>query len=87
MINQKKLTPKQKAVIALFKSGNFSVHCHDFCQYSVYTNRFEYKEFTDEEGNELNPGKEIYDTRDASGYLPEIVELLVMALGGKSGTA
>lgn len=87
MINETKLRPEQRKVIELFKSGNFSIHYHGNGQCSVYANRFEYTEFIDGEGNDANPGKEIYDTCDTYGYLPEIVELLVIALGGKSGTA
>lgn len=41
----------------------------------------------DEEGNDLKPGEEVYFSCETEGYLPEIVKLLVQALGGKTGTA
>jgi len=86
ILTLKNLTKEQKAVIELFKTGNFSVHYHDFCVCSVFKDRFDY-DFVDAETGEDIPREEVYEPGDDVGYLPEIVQLLVLALGGKSGSA
>lgn len=88
MLNELKLSSDQKEAIKVLKSGNFSIHYHNNGSGSIYKNRFEYDDFMDEEGNDIQQ-EEVYSFNyDASiGYLPEIVQLLTLALGGNADSA
>jgi len=70
---------KEKAIIELLKSGDFTVAYHNNCELSLYIGRHKYEQLENlEEEDEVE-----LDNFD-SGYCPEIVRLLVKALGGKS---
>ena len=60
-------------IIQLLKSGDFTVAYHDNGVCSIYKGKHKYEDLPDS----------IYEPDDTDGYAPEIVELLVKALGGK----
>ncbi len=67
----------QKQVIELLKTGNFTIAYHDNGSPYLYKGHMTYEEL-EEEGD-------TYDfPNDFLGYCPEVVELLVKALGGKA---
>lgn len=80
---------KQLRVIELFKTGNFSIHFHDSAYGSVYEGRYEYDELNDEDCEPKPEIKEVYEFNEYTnreGYLLDIINLLVTALGGKAGS-
>lgn len=71
---------KEKQIIELLQSGNFTIAYHDNGHCCVYEGKFKYDELP--ENGEV---AEFYD-HQSEGYLPEIVQLLTKALKGKSET-
>ena len=71
---------KHKELLALLRSGKFTVAYHDNGHCCIYKDRWDY--------DSLPEGKEVaeYQYADAEGYLPDIVKVLVQALGGASET-
>lgn len=68
---------KEKEIIELLKSGNFTIAYHDNGVCSLYKDKYtNYDKIYDEK-----PVLEIDCEFD--GYLPKEVELLIKALGGK----
>ena len=66
----------KKGMIELLKSGDFTIAYHDNCSPSLYKGKHEYDELPDEVDYDFDFGN--------NGYIPEVVEILVEALGGKS---
>ena len=67
---------KEKQIIDLLKSGNFTIAYHDSEYCCLYKGKLKYEDLP-EDG-------EVAEFDDVNGYIPDIVELLVKALGGKS---
>lgn len=68
---------EREKLIALLKSGNFSVASHDYGQVSIYEGRYDgYDSLSDE--------KEVGDfsLSDSDGYMQDVISLLTEALGG-----
>jgi hypothetical protein len=63
---------KKDKVIELLKTGEFTVAYHDNDSCYIYKGHRRYE----------NLGKEIFSPDGSNGYAPEIVEMLVEALGG-----
>ena len=68
----------KEEVIKLLKSGNFTIAYHDNGDARIYKGHYSYDDL---------PEKEIYSPEDQfDGYIPEVVEMLVIALKGKVDT-
>ena len=77
------MTKKDKEIVALIRSGNFTLHYHD--QKSSILLRGKHKihqleKLSDERIEELTVKE--YDSNGYVGYLPEEVIYLVTAIGG-----
>ncbi len=70
---------KNKQIIELLKSGDFTIAYHDNAYCTLHKGKHEYEDCTDENEVAVFGG-------NGNGYLPEEVELLVKALGGKAHT-
>jgi len=70
-------------VLAILRSGNFTVICWDNDQYSFYEGK-QTAHTVQEEGvnGRLEPFIE-FDQGESDGYLPSAVALLIQALGGE----
>lgn len=65
----------KKKVIEILKSGDFTIAYHDSDYCDIYMGKHNYEDL---------PEKPIKECEDKYiGYIPEVVELLVKALGGK----
>ena len=69
---------KEKQIIDLLKSGNFTIAYHDNEYCCLYKGKLEY--------DNLPEDGEIAEYDDSRGYIPDIVDILVKALGGKAET-
>lgn len=68
---------KDKEILELMRSGNFTIAFHDYSRGSFYKGRHEYEDLPEKEEFE-------FDLHDGfKGYAPEIMILLVKALKGK----
>lgn len=73
-----------KAIIALLKSGDFTIAGHDGGVFSLYKGRYKNYDSIPEDTSE-----EVYifeDWTNDNGYITEIIDVLVKALGGKTNT-
>jgi hypothetical protein len=70
---------QHKELLALLRSGKFTVAYHDNGHCCIYNGKYCYDDLPEKEVAE-------YDYSDAEGYLPDIVKVLVQALGGWSET-
>lgn len=90
MPRKQKFNKAQLKTIELLKTGNFSLHFHDSAYGSIYEGHHQYDQLLDEDGIEDNPNiKEVYKFNEyvnREGYLLDVVNLLVTALGGVSGS-
>ena len=68
---------KHKALLKLLQSGNFSVFYWDNLQCEVYKGKHD----LDTIAHDVKPVA-VFDYSNFEGYLPEIVNVLVQALGG-----
>jgi len=69
------MSKKREKIIELLRSGNFTITYHDNDYCCLYKGHLEYDEL---------PKKEIQSfSGHSDGYITEIVEVLVEALGGK----
>lgn len=66
-----------KKVLALLRSGNFTLLYHDNGSCTLYKGKHVYEDATEDDECEN------FDTNQHEGYLPREVMLLVSALGGK----
>ncbi len=65
----------KKKVIEILKLGDFTIAYHDSDYCDIYMGKHNYEDL---------PGKPIMECGGSSiGYIPDVVELLVKALGGK----
>lgn len=64
-------------LIALFKSGKFTVMTHDRGCFTIYKGKM--KEYSNS-----YDAVELEELQGTDGYIPDIVALLIEALGGKS---
>lgn len=65
-------------IIKLLKSGDFTIAYHDNGSPYLYKGKHEYDDL---------PEKELYQFDDGhDGYIPEVVYMLVKALGGATET-
>ena len=71
---------KEKEIIELLRSGNFTIAYHDNDGGCLYKGKYKYDNLPDEADYD-------FDVYGKSGYLPEAVELLTKALGGKCDSA
>lgn len=70
---------KNKAdILELLRSGDFTVSYHDNATPGLYKGKWKYEDLEDAEEIELANWED--------GYCPQIVSLLVEALGGKSNS-
>lgn len=66
-----------KKIIDLLKSGNFTIAYHDNGQCGLYKGKLDYDDLPEKE-------ERLFEGNHAAlGYAPEIVCILVEALGGK----
>jgi hypothetical protein len=72
-------TMTHKELLALLRSGKFTVAYHDNGHCCIYKGKFEYDFLPETSVAE-------YEYADCEGYLPDIVKVLVQALGGASET-
>jgi hypothetical protein len=70
-----KKKPTEKEIVQLLKSGDFTIAYHDNGYACLYKGRMEYEDL---------PEGELYVFGDTHGYTPEVVMLLIRALGGSS---
>ena len=70
---------KREEILALLKSGDFTIAYHDSGDAYLYRGRHEY--------DKLKSKDKVHAfDYDSEGYIPMEVQLLVEALGGKTGT-
>lgn len=78
-------TISEKKLIELFKSGNFTICYWDNETPTLYEGKWDRnKEYARDEYETMNKAEINFPMYDMRGYLPDIVYLLVKALGGKS---
>jgi hypothetical protein len=68
---------KANKVVEIMRTGDFTIAYHDNDGGCFYKGKHKYEDLPDDADYD-------FDVYGQSGYLPEAVELLVRALGGKS---
>ena len=74
----------KEQIIEVLKSGNFTIAYHDSDYATIHVGKLDYEELITDANDELIHDYETCGQID--GYIPEIVQLLAEALGGKSIT-
>jgi hypothetical protein len=67
----------EKEIVALLKSGDFTIAFHDRGECSIYRGKFKYEKLPEKEDYTIQMGA------GQEGYAPDVVLFLCMALGGK----
>lgn len=75
---------KEEKIIEILKSGDFTVIYWDSGVATLYQKKWNYHEEQERDDYETLNKFVILETSHTDGYCPEIVALLVKALGGKS---
>jgi hypothetical protein len=76
---------KEKKLIELFKSGDFTIIYWDSGEPTIYQGKWsKEKEFKRDDYETLNKAQIEFPMYNMNGYCPDIVTLLTKALGGKS---
>lgn len=75
----------EKDLVELFRSGNFTIVYWDRGEPTIYKGRWNYhKENEKDEYEKMEKSRIYYPMYDIDGYCPDIIHLLVKALGGKA---
>lgn len=76
---------KEKDLVSLFRTGNFTIIYWDNESPTFYKGKWDKdKEYEKDEYDTMNKSEIEINQYDGSGYLPDVVRWLVMALKGNS---
>jgi hypothetical protein len=67
----------EKEIVALFKSGNFTIAFHDQAYCCIYKGKFDYENLPEQEDYSIDMGS------GSEGYSPDVVLFLTKALKGR----
>lgn len=76
---------KEKDLVSLFRSGNFTIIYWDSAEPIFYKGHWDKdKEYEKDEYATMDKSRIEIDLYDMNGYLPDVVRLLVMSLKGQA---